>query len=138
MAGARGSGGKNRKLPDLRLLEGNPGKRPIPEMPEVDVSDADVPAMLRGDLEAMTYWQETTPHLIRLKILTKLNWRLYAKGCQYWSRSCDPALAFGKQLVAFTNAYKIFRDFGGTPVDMMKLSKAPLKESPGTKWGAAL
>lgn len=73
----------------LKLLQGNPGKRPLQNdswmQPEVGLPDA--PAHLNR--EARKEWKRITPILLELGVLTKLDRSALAIYCQVWGRLVD-------------------------------------------------
>jgi phage terminase small subunit len=128
--------GRPPKHPVLRRLEGNPGKRVIPEMPVLpQAADAAPPDLIAT---AYDYWCRIWPSLVSAGMVTEVDREQFAACCRYYAEYRDPGSSWRRMNEAFDKWYKIARDFGLTPVDRVRLSKRPLKESPGSKWKAAL
>ena len=78
------SGGRNKKPTALRLLEGNPGKRPLPaNEPKPSPKAPKCPAWLPK--EAKRKWKELAPKLGRLGLLTELDGEKLTALCLHWS-----------------------------------------------------
>jgi P27 family predicted phage terminase small subunit len=76
-----------RRIPGhLRLIQGNPGKRPIPPEPQPEVPEQlpDPPAFLNG--HARDEWFRVAPELRRLGLLTVLDTMALAAYCAVYSR----------------------------------------------------
>jgi len=73
----------------LRLLKGNPSKRPIPkEMPAPLLSEMPAaPSFLLP--EATAEWHRTGTELIQLGVLSTLDLPSFAAYCQAWGRLCQ-------------------------------------------------
>jgi len=85
-----------RRIPThLRLLKGNPSKRPIPAEPEPDVPEnmPEPPAFLAP--YARDEWWEVGPHLLRLRLLRGVDLTCFAAYCQSYAmwRTAIEALA---------------------------------------------
>jgi P27 family predicted phage terminase small subunit len=75
-----------RRIPThLRLLKGNPSKRPIPAEPEPEVPEnmPEAPPFLTG--YARDEWWSTGPHLVRLRLLTAVDLTCFAAYCQSYA-----------------------------------------------------
>jgi P27 family predicted phage terminase small subunit len=84
MAGVRGrSGGHNRKSTVVRLIQGNPGKRPLATAPQVPVTLPQCPRHLHG--EARKVWQRLAPQLFAAGLLTELDVTALAALCATWA-----------------------------------------------------
>jgi P27 family predicted phage terminase small subunit len=85
MAGRPGRSGRKPKPTHLKLLEGNPGKRPIntrePKPPPVTPT---CPRHLSDD--AKKEWRRVTPLLDTLGLLTKIDRAALAMYCEAWGR----------------------------------------------------
>lgn len=70
----------------LRLLRGNPGKRPIRSEPEPQIPESipEPPAFLTG--HAADEWRRVAPELYRLRLLTLLDVGPFAAYCQSYAR----------------------------------------------------
>jgi P27 family predicted phage terminase small subunit len=79
----------------LKLLRGNPGKRPIHPEPEPEISPAvpEPPPFLTG--YAVDEWRRVAPVLYRLSLLTLADLMPFAAYCQAYSRwrTAEEALA---------------------------------------------
>ena len=72
------------KPTSLKILEGNPGKRPINTLePQPDSTIPKCPAWL--DAEAKRQWKRLAPELARLGLLTSVDGESLAAYCQAWS-----------------------------------------------------
>jgi len=77
----------------LRLIDGNPSKRPLPN--NEPAPRGKIPSMPRGlDREAANTWRRLAPRLHRLGLLTEIDGDALAILCQIRSRT----LEIGKQL----------------------------------------
>jgi P27 family predicted phage terminase small subunit len=85
MAGVRGrSGGANRKSTALRLVQGNPGKRPLDRHePQVPAAMPQCPKHLHG--EARKEWQRLAPQLVAAGLLTELDVAALSALCVTWA-----------------------------------------------------
>lgn len=80
-----GKRGPARKPTNLKLLEGNPGKRPIPQYePKPKPIRPKRPAWL--DNEAKREWDRLAPELEKLGLLTTIDGTAFAAYCQSYSR----------------------------------------------------
>jgi len=77
--------GRPRKPTALKVLEGNPGKRPLPENePKPPEIAPDCPDHLNE--EAKREWKRIAPELEELGLLTYIDKAALAAYCQAWSR----------------------------------------------------
>jgi len=85
MAGVKGrSGGHNRKPTVLRLLQGNPGRRPLnKDEPQPMPALLKCPTHLHA--EARKEWQRLAPQLYELGLLTELDHAALEMLCWSWS-----------------------------------------------------
>lgn len=87
-------GGHNKKSPGLRVLEGNPGHRPIDKnTPNPTPIRPTCPGWLLP--EARREWRRLAPELERLALLTGLDRGPFAAYCQAvaWVRRCEAIIA---------------------------------------------
>lgn len=63
----------------LKILRGNPGKRPLPKNEIQPGGDVVMPRFLKG--RAAKVWGEYAPELIRLKVLTSIDVHTFAIWC---------------------------------------------------------
>lgn len=75
--------GRPRKPTNLKLLEGNPGRRPLPENePKPRPVAPKRPAWLNSEAKRM--WKRLAPELERLGLLTSVDGEAFAAACQAW------------------------------------------------------
>lgn len=80
-------GARNNKPTALKLVTGNPGKRPLngsEPMPELVQQKIDPPRWM--GVEARRCWRDVVPVLQDMKILTEADLNTVALYCQAWSR----------------------------------------------------
>lgn len=129
--------GRRPKPTPLRLLQGNPGKRAIPDVPDLPTtSGLEPPDWLTG--KAGEFWAAHAPSLQAAGLLPDVMREYFAAGCYYWSIFRTPREDYRARRDAYDRAVKVFKDFGMTPVDLARLGKQPKKDTPGSKWGNAL
>lgn len=69
----------------VKLIKGNPGKRPIEKgEPTPDISAPDIPSHLNKDAQAE--WQRIMPLLIRYKLISEIDMAALALYCQSYGR----------------------------------------------------
>ena len=69
----------------LKVLEGNPGKRPLNDRePHPDAGEPTRPEWLLP--EAKREWSRVVPDLLRLGLLAKVDRAALAQYCQWWGR----------------------------------------------------
>jgi P27 family predicted phage terminase small subunit len=69
----------------LKLLRGNPGRRPLnPAEPECEPATLDPPAWLEGD--ELLKWQETAPELLAAGLLATIDTDALLSYCNAWAR----------------------------------------------------
>src|SRR4028118_160014 len=79
--GTRGPAGQSTKT---KLLNGNPGKRPVTQnVPQPDPTPPECPAWL--DEVAQEHWAKLSPELIRLGLLTSIDGDAFAAYCQAYA-----------------------------------------------------
>jgi len=78
------SPGRKPKNPQLKVIEGNPGGRPIPAMPDLREMDAEAPDWLDGI--AHLVWNRYCADLVGRRMLSDIDKELLAAGCAAWSR----------------------------------------------------
>src|SRR4030042_1883827 len=95
MAGYKGKQGRKPKPTRLRLLEGNPGKRPIrSEEPDPVPSIPSCPPHLSED--AKREWERVVPLLEKLGLLSEIDRGALALYCQAWGRWLEAEEALKK------------------------------------------
>jgi P27 family predicted phage terminase small subunit len=96
------------KPTSLKLIAGNPGKKPLPKnevKPKIEMPT--MPKHLA--VEARVEWERLGPVLVRLKLLTRLDRAAFAAYCQAWARHVEAEEQMAKaSALAFThNGYPI-------------------------------
>jgi P27 family predicted phage terminase small subunit len=87
----------------LKILEGNPGKRPLnTKEPKPKVVKNEPPNFLSEDAKAK--WLEIAPRLERLGILTEIDYEGFAGFCQCWSRWKEAEENVTKEGMIYTTA----------------------------------
>jgi len=95
MAGYKGKQGRKPKPTRLRLLEGNPGKRPIrSEEPDPVPTVPSCPPHLSED--AKREWERVAPLLEKLGLLSEIDRGALALYCQAWGRWLEAEEALKK------------------------------------------
>jgi P27 family predicted phage terminase small subunit len=85
VAGYKGKQGRKPKPTKLRLLEGNPGKRPIrKDEPDPALAIPTCPPHLSE--EAKKEWERVTPMLEKLGLLSQIDCAALSLYCQAWGR----------------------------------------------------
>lgn len=137
-----GTAGRSGRLPTptaLKLMTGNPGKRPLNKEPEPPPASLDPPAFLTE--AGRTFWEKYAPWLSANGLLTELDVPLFAEACDQdalhrrlqdrvnatpfaknapeWQRRADKALL---------NRDRCLARFGFSPSDRAKLSIKPAGE----------
>lgn len=136
----------------LKLLRGNPGKRPLNrDEPTPALEMPDPPALLEG--EALAKWRELTALLAEAQILTRLERDALTVYCQTWAEwtaATRKLQKFGSVIkapsgypvqspyVAIANQAKLhlrglLADFGMTPSARARVSKATPKTAAGDR-----
>lgn len=89
--------GRKPKPPQLKLVTGNPGKRPIPDVVKPRPVAPTCPAFL--STAAKAEWKRVTPELERLGLLTIVDMAALAGYCESWANfkiATDALNAIGK------------------------------------------
>jgi len=85
VAGYKGKQGRKPKPTKLKLLEGNPGRRPIrKDEPDPPPAIPSCPDHL--SLEAKREWERVTPLLEKLGLLSQIDGAALSLYCQAWGR----------------------------------------------------
>lgn len=77
--------GRKPRPTHLKLIDGNPGKRPLPEGEIEPEGDVVKPKWLKG--RASKVWDQYAPELIRLKVLTSVDVHVFGTYCQLAARA---------------------------------------------------
>jgi P27 family predicted phage terminase small subunit len=104
-----------RRIPThLKLIRGNPGKRPIPAEPEPEIPESmpEPPPFLAS--YARDEWWSTGPHLVRLGLLTAVDLMPFAAYCQAYAtwRTASETLAAMAERDATTRGLLVKRQDG--------------------------
>lgn len=76
--------GRPKKPTALKVLEGNPGKRPLPQNePKPTPISPECPKWL--DREAKNLWKQLVPELERLGLITVIDGEAFAAACQSYA-----------------------------------------------------
>jgi P27 family predicted phage terminase small subunit len=80
------------KSPELKMVQGNPGKRPIKKSVTPEAGKVEIPDWLNEDARAE--WKRLAPEMERLKLLTPLDAHAFAMYCDSYARwaSCEKFL----------------------------------------------
>src|SRR5690349_11299931 len=104
--------GRRPKPPGLKLIDGNPGKRPIPEAPDVTPAIPTKPTYLSG--VASEIWDEITPHLLTAQLINPLCGVILALLCDAVAdyrhakeMLARPAEEGGGHMVTTPNGYRV-------------------------------
>lgn len=76
--------GRKTKPVELKIVTGNPGKRPLPEVGSIEIGPADKPSFLEGRAGAL--WDEYAPALVTIGTLDKASECVFAKWCVLQAR----------------------------------------------------
>lgn len=80
----------------LRLIRGNPGKRPLPKHePRARLVAPDPPKRLQPVARSM--WKELVPVLFRMRVLTEADLRALELICEAWAEYRQAQLIIAKQ-----------------------------------------
>lgn len=75
----------------LRVVEGNPSGRKIPNQPEPDPTPPGCPQWLPAEGKRM--WKKLAPELERLGLLTKVDGEAFAAACASWANAVEAGKA---------------------------------------------
>lgn len=137
--------GRKPKPTRLKLLEGNPGKRRIPNDPKPKPIAPSCPSWIPKEGKAL--WKQLAPKLERLGLLRETDGEAFAAMCLHWAYvrkaaariAKDGIIAKGERGNVKHPAYQVVRDstkiwqslaasFGLTPADMARIDLRPLVE----------
>jgi phage terminase small subunit len=77
--------GRPPKPTALKLLQGNPGRRPLNTQEPKPPPGAEMPEALLGDPVAVKNWKTYAPKLTALGILTEVDARAFGRLCRLWA-----------------------------------------------------
>lgn len=109
--------GRKPKPTHLKIIEGNPGKRPLPKgEPRPDPTRAIVAPPVLGEA-ARALWDEMAPELIRLGVLTFVDAPSFAAYCRAWGVIVEAEVAMARMAAADpVMGALVIRTAGGTPI----------------------
>lgn len=120
--------GRPRKPTALKLLQGNPGKRPLPKNEPHPKVGCDPPPWL--PLDARVEWKRLAPGLLRYRLLTELDGDAFAALCMMTAQLADLGAIPGASITDTTKELRqLWGRFGMTPADRSKVSSAPEKKA---------
>lgn len=134
--------GRKQKHPNLRIVEGNPGHRRIPQVPEIPVYRPSMPAYLSA--EAKQEWKKRIDILIEYGLINKTNVGMFEIYCAMWgewkilykNKKIDPtARARGLRGLA-TEVRRLANEFGMTPATIANMPLKDIKND--DSWGGLL
>ena len=149
MSGTRGRSGRRPEPTALKVLRGNPGKRPLnPREPRPKVAVPPCPAHLTG--EARLEWRRASRLLAQMGLLSRMDKAALALYCQAWGRWVEaeeglkkhgvmvkspngfpmqsPYLAVANEVMEQLRA--LLAEFGMTPSSRTRLSVDPQGKEP--------
>ena len=116
--GARSRSGPPPKPTALKLVEGNPGRRPLNENePKPPLATLKPPTWL--DADGRKVWRQLAPGYHALGLLTELGVEAFAHAC---AKLATARREQGSPSKALDQAERLFARFGWTPSDLSRLS----------------
>lgn len=111
-----------RKPTNLKILSGNPGKRPLPASePQYEIADTNPPAWLSG--EALTQWGTLASALDVNGMLNAANREFLATYCDLLGAYIDNRRAGGEPDLKIVQQLRLMaREFGFTPSSQAGIS----------------
>jgi phage terminase small subunit len=110
----------------MKLLQGNPGKRPLPKNEPKPKVGCDPPPWLPVDARAQ--WKRLAPRLIELGILTEVDGDAFAALCMLTANLAVLGTIQGAAIADCTRELRqLWGRFGMTPADRSKVAAAPPK-----------
>ena len=106
--------GAKPKATVLKLVTGNPGRRPLNKQeakPEVAIPEP--PELLERDEQALAEWHRVTPLLADVGLITNLDRAVVAGYCMAWSRwlECERQLKVTGLIVKSPNGYPMYSPY---------------------------
>jgi phage terminase small subunit len=127
--------GRPSKPTALKVLEGNPGKRPLPKAEVKPEIGAEPPPWLTAPL-ARAEWERIAPRLLKLGLLTEIDGEAFGLMCGHladageqmrMSRPVDPRLT--------SEIRQFLSQFGMTPASRSKVAGKPAEDAdPFAEW----
>lgn len=121
--------GRPRKPSPIRVLEGNPARRPIP--PDLESPDVADPSQYPDWLispRAQGFWLEMAPLLASIRVLTETDRHALALWCAAMDRYLDNPSKDNTAVVL-----RLLTELGMTPASRSKVVPTP-KQTPGSVW----
>jgi hypothetical protein len=114
----------------LKLLKGNPGKRPLNAQEPKPEAGCEMPAYLRAKGMAKRpreLWAEESPALIRMGVLAAVDGRAFARLCVLWSWEEEAAQQKRAPLATalLAEIRQLEGQFGMTPSSRVKIKATP-------------
>jgi len=75
----------SRKPVELEILQGSPGRRPIPDVPKPPISDDDVTPPTHLDVYGLEEWERVVYSLHNMKIFSGIDQKSLAAYCESYS-----------------------------------------------------
>lgn len=114
-----------RKPTALKILSGNPGKRPLPAEREVEHAPADKPAWVAKDPLASPVWDELAPGRVAIGLLSSVTAEEFGQLCVYIAEFRRNAM--GLDGPARSDMRAKMNAFGFNPSALAKLGIATAK-----------
>lgn len=114
--------GRPPKPTALKVLSGNPGKRPLPAEREVQHGPASKPAWLAKNESASLVWDDLAPERIALGLLTSVTSLEFAILCVYVAAFIENEIGMGDSARKDLRAH--LSNFGYNPSALAKLGVA--------------
>lgn len=131
----------------LKIVNGNPGKRPLneaePEPEAVELEELEIPELVSNLPEALAIWEEQAEELQRVGLLTKVDVPMFAAYCYYMGKFHKHSVKMSKSGFfykngsqrnpqpdntqadkAFDRALKLAQQFGLTPSSRTNIKTA--------------
>lgn len=77
--------GRKPKPVQIKELTGNPGKRALPDLPNILPGEPEAPASVQGDAVALAEWRRIVPELMRVNLLSECDAAALASYCSAYS-----------------------------------------------------
>ena len=77
--------GRPPKPTALKILQGNPGQRPLNTLEPKPPAGCEMPKELMSNVSAVKHWNEQAPRLIAMGVLTQVDGLTFARLCRLWS-----------------------------------------------------
>lgn len=146
--------GRKPKPNELKIFDGNPGKRPLKDVPKPDkCATCPEPPEWLGEY-GQSYWKENAPHLFKLGILRVLDVPAFEQLCIAWNDFQVASRAIAKEgqvledergktyknprVTVRTEAFNMLRTlqagFGMIPTERMRIEAPEKKHDPAQEF----